>query len=138
LGDWFGVVEWIQLAHHRCRCRALVNMVMNLRVLAHLNSICLFINTTTLLQVKFTEYIPVDMPCRGSIPSRRERIFPLASVTIPALGPVQPPVQRVSGVLSPGLKCGRGVTLTTHPYLVSRSRMSRSYTSSPAKRFHGV
>jgi hypothetical protein len=31
----------------------------------------------------------------------------------------------------PGAKRGRGMTLTTHPHLVSRSRMSRSYTSSP-------
>jgi hypothetical protein len=31
----------------------------------------------------------------------------------------------------PGAKRGRGVTLTTHPHLVPRSRMSRSYTSSP-------
>jgi hypothetical protein len=29
------------------------------------------------------------------------------------------------------LKRGRGVKLTTHPHLVPRSRMSRSYTSSP-------
>jgi hypothetical protein len=36
-----------------------------------------------------------------------------------------------TGVLSPGVKRGRGVTLTTHPHLVPRSRMSRSYTSSP-------
>jgi hypothetical protein len=35
-----------------------------------------------------------------------------------------------TGVLSPGVKCGRGVTLTTHPHLVPRLRMSRSYTSS--------
>jgi hypothetical protein len=31
----------------------------------------------------------------------------------------------------PGTKRGRGVTLTTHPHIVPRSRMSRSYTSSP-------
>jgi hypothetical protein len=37
----------------------------------------------------------------------------------------------VPGILSPGVKRGRGVTLTTHPHLVPRSRMSRSYTSSP-------
>jgi hypothetical protein len=43
------------------------------------------------------------------------------------------PVQWVLGVLSPGLKRGRGVTLTAHPHLVSKSRMSRSYTSSPPK-----
>jgi hypothetical protein len=52
---------------------------------------------------------------RGSITGRGERIFPLASVSRPALGPIQPPVQWVPGVLSPGRKRGRGVTLTTHP-----------------------
>jgi hypothetical protein len=60
-----------------------------------------------------------------------QRIFPLSSVSRPALRPTQPPVQLVPGVLSPGVKRGRGVMLTTHPHLVPRSRMSRSYTSSP-------
>jgi hypothetical protein len=32
---------------------------------------------------------------RGSIPGRGERIFPLASVSRPALGPTQTPVQWV-------------------------------------------
>jgi hypothetical protein len=59
------------------------------------------------------------------------RHFPLASVSRPALGPSQSPVQWVPGVLSLGVKGGRGVTLTTHTHLVLRSRMSRSYTSSP-------
>jgi hypothetical protein len=31
----------------------------------------------------------------------------------------------------PVAKRGRGVTLTTHPHVVPRLRMSRSYTSSP-------
>jgi hypothetical protein len=66
----------------------------------------------------------------GFVPRRRQRIFPLASASRPALGPTQPPVQWVPGVLSPGIKCGRGVMLTTHPHLVPRLRMSRSYTSS--------
>jgi hypothetical protein len=39
---------------------------------------------------------------------------------------------------SPGVKRGRDVTLTTHPDLVPRSEMSRSYTSSPPKRLRGV
>jgi hypothetical protein len=69
---------------------------------------------------------------------RGQRIFPLASVSRPALGPTQPPVQWILGVLSPGVKRGRGVTLTTHPHLVPRSRMSMSYTSSAPKRLHGV
>jgi hypothetical protein len=38
----------------------------------------------------------------------------------------------------PVAKRGWGVTLTTHPHIVPRSRMSRSYTSSPPKRHHGV
>jgi hypothetical protein len=41
-------------------------------------------------------------------------IFPLASVSRPALGPTQPPLQWVPGVISPGVKRGRGVTLTAH------------------------
>jgi hypothetical protein len=56
-------------------------------------------------------------------------------VSRPALGSTQPPVQWVPGVLSPELKRGRGVTLTTHPHLVPRSRMSRSYISSPQSAF---
>jgi hypothetical protein len=71
-------------------------------------------------------------------PRQGQRFFPIASLSKPALGPTQPPVQWVPGVLSPGLKRGWGVTLTTHPHLVSRSSMSRSYTSSFPKRLFGV
>jgi alkanesulfonate monooxygenase SsuD/methylene tetrahydromethanopterin reductase-like flavin-dependent oxidoreductase (luciferase family) len=56
----------------------------------------------------------------GFDPRQGQRIFPLASVSRPALGPTQPPVHWVLGVLSPELKRGRGVTLTTHPHLVPR------------------
>jgi hypothetical protein len=62
----------------------------------------------------------------GLDPRQWQRIFPLTSVTRPALRPTHPPVQWVPGVLSSGLKRGRGVTLTTHR--VPRSRMSRSCT----------
>jgi hypothetical protein len=41
-------------------------------------------------------------------PRQKQRIFPVASVSRPALRPTQPPVQWVPGVLSPGVK--RGLT----------------------------
>jgi hypothetical protein len=72
---------------------------------------------------------------RGSVSDRGERTFPLASVFRQALEPTQSPVQWVRGVFSPGLKGCQGVTLTTHPHLVPRSRMSRSYTTSPPSTF---
>jgi hypothetical protein len=73
----------------------------------------------------------------GFDPRRMQRIL-LASVSRPALMPTQPPAQWVPEVLSPGIKRGRGVTLTTHPHLVPKSRMSRSYISSPPWRLHGL
>jgi hypothetical protein len=53
---------------------------------------------------------------RSGFDSRQgQRIFPLASVSRPALGPTQPPVQWVPRVLYPGVKRGRCVTLTLTP-----------------------
>jgi hypothetical protein len=69
---------------------------------------------------------------------QRQRIFPLASESRPAVGATQPPVQWVPAVLFPGIKLVWGVTLTTHPHLVPRSWMSRSYTFSPPLAFVGV
>jgi hypothetical protein len=66
-------------------------------------------------------------------PRQRQRIFPLVSVSSPALRPTQPPIQWVLGVLS--LR-SRGMTLTVHPHLTPRSRMSRSCTSSSPCRLH--
>jgi hypothetical protein len=51
---------------------------------------------------------------------QRQRIFLLSSASRPALGPTQPPIQWVPEVLSPGVKRGRGVMLTTHPHLVPK------------------
>jgi hypothetical protein len=65
----------------------------------------------------------------GFNPQQVQRIFPLVSASRPALGPTQPPVQWVPGALSPGVKRGRGLMLTTHPLPVPRLRKSRSYTS---------
>ena len=43
----------------------------------------------------------------------------------PAVGPTQPPVQWVQGLI-PGVKCGRGVLLTTHFFLVPLSWKSKA------------
>jgi hypothetical protein len=51
----------------------------------------------------------------GFYPRQGQRIFPLTSVSRPALWPTQPPVQWVPGALSPGEKHCLGVTLITHP-----------------------
>jgi hypothetical protein len=47
---------------------------------------------------------------RGSILGRGKSIFPVASVSRPALGTTQPPIQWVLGVFSPGVKCVQCVT----------------------------
>jgi hypothetical protein len=69
---------------------------------------------------------------RGSISGGGERIFLVASVSRPSLGPTQSPLQWILVVISPGLKRGRGVTLTSRPHLVPGSRMSRNYNSYPS------
>jgi hypothetical protein len=43
-----------------------------------------------------------------------------------------------SGVPSPGVKNNWGVTLTTHPHVVTRSRMSRSYTFYSLRSLHDI
>jgi hypothetical protein len=74
----------------------------------------------------------------GFNPQQRQRILLLASVPRPALRHTQPPIKWVPEVLSPGVKHGWVMTLTTHPHLVLRSSMSRSYTSFPPWHQHGV
>jgi len=54
-----------------------------------------------------------------------------------ALRPTQPPVQWVPG-LSRGVRCCRGETLTTHPFLVQRSKTEYSYTSTLPKGLRGL
>jgi hypothetical protein len=50
-------------------------------------------------------------------PIRGEKNVSRSLLSRPALRPTQPPIQWVPTILSPGLKRGRDVTLTTHPHL---------------------
>jgi hypothetical protein len=56
-----------------------------------------------------------DRAIEVRFPAEAKGFFPLTSVSRPALRPTQPPVQWIPGVLSPELKRGQAVTLTTHP-----------------------
>jgi len=38
----------------------------------------------------------------------------------------------------PGVRCGRGMTLTPHPLLVPRSKIELSYTSTLSKGLSGL
>jgi hypothetical protein len=71
-------------------------------------------------------------------PQQGQGIFLLASASRLALRLTQPPIQWVLGVLYLRVKYSWGMMLTTDPYLMLRSRVSRSYTSSPPKFFQGT
>jgi hypothetical protein len=74
----------------------------------------------------------------GSIPGRRKRIFPLASVSRPALGPTHPRIQCVRGGPFAGGKARLGRYGDHSPHLVPRSWMSRSYYVLSALRLYNV
>jgi hypothetical protein len=83
--------------------------------------------------IEIHAYRRTDSGCKGYCTGiQRQRIFPLASVFRPAVRPIQPPIQFGPGSF-PGVKRGRGVTLTSHSHHLPRSKMSTSYTSSPLK-----
>jgi hypothetical protein len=74
---------------------------------------------------------------RGSTPGTGKGYSSSLCVqTRPETHPVS--CQMGTGDPFPGLKRSRRVALNTHPYLVSRSRMSRSYISSLPWLMHGV
>jgi hypothetical protein len=72
----------------------------------------------------------------GFEPRQRQRIFTVASVSRPALRPTHPPEQWVLGVIFGGGGIRPGLDPDYSSHLVLRSRMSRSYISSPCS-LHG-
>jgi hypothetical protein len=70
--------------------------------------------------------------------SRRELgIFLFATASTTALGPNQPPIQRIPGALSLGVKRPRRETDHSPPYRAEVKNMC-SYTSTLPIRLHGV
>ena len=54
-------------------------------------------------------------------------------------GPEAHPISYKMGTGSfPGVRCGRGVTLTPHPLLMPRSKIEQSYTSTLPKGLRGL
>jgi hypothetical protein len=85
-------------------------------MLLSVNNIHYFTSVSRGTSVSFvSDYGLDDRAFEVRSPARAWRISPLASVSRPALGPTQPPVQRMPGGPFLGLKRGQGVTLTTHP-----------------------
>jgi hypothetical protein len=81
-----------------------------------------------------TKYYPQKQPClliSRFDPRQRRKDFASILLSRPALWTIQRLIQFVPGVLSPRVKRGPFLTLTTHPHLLPRSRMIRIYTSSP-------
>jgi hypothetical protein len=107
--------------------RSCIGIIMGISCLQRLFKHCTTMSMSQGSSVSISDWLRTGRP--GFDPRQEQRIFLLDSVSKPALGPTQPPVQWVPGVLSPGVKRGRVVMLTTH-HLVSRLSMSRSYTSS--------
>jgi hypothetical protein len=73
---------------------------------------------------------------RGSIPDRAD--FSSSSCIQTGSGAHLASYPMGTGGYFPGVKRGRGVTLTTHLHLMPRLGMSRSYTSSPPMCLYGV
>jgi hypothetical protein len=60
-----------------------------------------------------------------------------ATASRPALGPTQPPIQRITGALSPGVKELGRETHHSHP-ASAHVKNAWSYTSTSLTHFHGV
>jgi len=85
-------------------------------------------------EVLTTSSMKTDTGRPGFDPRQRQRIFPVASVSRPALGPTQPPIQWVSAVLSRG-KARPERDGDHFPYLVPKSKMNSSYTPPPLRAY---
>jgi hypothetical protein len=92
------------------------NIDYRIRVFEYILQILKFTTTTSRSRsISFSIVSDYGLDDRGSIPDRDKRIFPLASASRQALVSIKPAVQWVPGVLSPGVRRGRGVMLTIHP-----------------------
>jgi hypothetical protein len=72
--------------------------------------------------------------CISGTHSRQGKIFLFSTASRPALGLTQPSTQRVPGAISQSVKWP-GIKLTTHLYLVPRSRIMELYLHSPLRRY---
>jgi hypothetical protein len=82
----------------------------------------------------YSDWVRAGRPRGRSLSPGRVKNFLFCTSSRPALGSIQPPIEWVSGALSPGVK-GPGVKLTTHLQKMPRSRKMWLYTSTPPYAF---
>jgi len=93
------------------KCKVGTSLILNVMIVFFTN-----------LMYKLFIWIHLLYSSQSGIESRRGRDFPPVQI-----GPGAHPASRKIGTGSfPGVKCGRGVLLTTHPLLVPRSWKSRA------------
>jgi hypothetical protein len=85
--------------------------------------------------IEFSVVSDYRLDDRGSIPAEADFSSSLCIQIGSEAHPASCPMG--TGGAFPGVKRGRVVTLTTHPHLVPRSIMNRTFTSSPPWRLHG-
>jgi hypothetical protein len=87
------------------------------------STICMSTNSIKQLgqHSRYSNWLRLDDRGVGVPSPGRVKNFLFSTSSRPALGPTQPPIEWVPGVLSQGVKRG-GVKLTTHLQLVPRSR----------------
>jgi len=121
-----------------CAFVTITSPIRNATILSHYSDVFESISTVCKALLWVIQYSVWLRAGRPGDPRQRRKDFSSSLCVQTGSGAHPASCTTGSGVLSPGLKHGQGVTLATRSHPVPRSWMSRSYTSSPPKRLRGV